>query len=175
MFLDIFSIGARNGKWQFYIFYREGGRGEKKTVHRTRECFAVTNGLGCRACTVSMGRFEAFMEANSGKGLVRRQSIIFSCVRGIEILVCRCSAGSVFGRHAFDSLHCETADKPRFQSASRRRPSADTVVRRIDFSRHPVHTTDSDVQLARQYLSGRNRPPSVYENTCRTLNFTPLS
>lgn len=112
----------RNGKWQFYIFYREGGRGEKKTVHRTRECFAVTNGLGCRACTVSMGRFEAFMEANSGEGLVRRQSIIFSCVRGIEILVCRCSAGSVFGRHAFDSLHCETADKPRFQSASRRRP-----------------------------------------------------
>lgn len=96
----------------------ERGRGKKKTVHRTRECFAVTN--GCRACTVSMGRFEAFMEANSGKGLVRRQSIIFSCVRRIEILVCRCSAGSVLGRHAFDSLHCETADKPRFQSTSRR-------------------------------------------------------
>lgn len=50
----------------FIFFY--GGR-EEKTVHRTRERFAVTNGLGCRACTVSMGRFEAFMEANSGKGL----------------------------------------------------------------------------------------------------------
>lgn len=75
----------------------------------------MTNVIGYRVYRFC-GPIEAFMEANSGGA--RRQSIIFSCVARIEISVCRCSAGSVFGRHAFDSLHCETADKPRFQSTS---------------------------------------------------------
>ena len=85
-----------------------------------------------------------------------RQSIIFSCVARIEIPVCRCSAGSVFRRHAFDPLHCETGRQAPLPIQPRR-PFAGHGRSTNRFLRTSGRPDELEfAQVTQKYPSGRN-------------------